>query len=256
MTRTLASLLACAALLAGFAARADATPKSGLTVFAASSLTDAFPALDPSEKYSFGGSNTLEAQILQGAPADVFASANMTIPQALYAKGVCSKPVVFTRNTLVIVVPRSNPAGIKTVYDLTKPGVKLDIASSGVPVGSYTLQILKNMNLSAAVLKNVVSQETNVREVLSKVALGEADAGFVYSTDARTVPGKVIVIKLPAWAQPKVEYGICIVGSSSNKASAQTFVNLVLSKAGQAKLESFGFLPRVKPKPAPKTKKK
>ena len=105
-----------------------------------------------------------------------------------------------------------------------------------MPVGSYTLQILKNMNLSAAVLKNVVSQETDVREVLAKVALGEADAGFVYSTDAKTVPGQVKVIKVPAWAQPKVQYGICVVQSSPNKADAQAFVNKVLSKAGQAKL--------------------
>ena len=99
--------------------------------------------------------------------------------------------------------------------------MKLDIAASGVPVGSYTLQILKNMNLSTAVLTNVVSQETDVREVLSKVALGEADAGFVYSTDAKTVPGKVTVIKVPAWAQPKVQYGICVVSKSANKAAAQ-----------------------------------
>ena len=246
MNRTLATLLATVAVLAAFAAHAQAGTKSGLTVYAAASLTDVFPTIDPGNKYSFAGSNTLAAQITQGAPADVFASANTTLPQQLYAKGLCSKPVVFTRNTLVIVVPKSNPAGIKSIYDLTKPGIKLDIAGAGVPVGSYTLTILKNMNLSAAVLKNVVSQETDVREVLSKVALGEADAGFVYSTDAKTVPGQVTVIKVPAWAQPKVQYGICVVSSSQNKTAAQTFVNLVMSKAGQAKLLAFGFLPRVK----------
>jgi molybdate transport system substrate-binding protein len=116
-----------------------------------------------------------------------------------------------------------------------------------VPVGSYTLQILKNMNVSTGVLPNVVSRETDVREVLSKVALGEADAGFVYSTDARSVPGRITVLKLPVWAQPKVQYGMCIVGSSTHKADAQAFVNKVLGKAGQAKLIAAGFLPRVKP---------
>lgn len=225
---------------------AQAGRQTTLTVYAAASLTDVFPQIDSTPHYSFAGSNTLAAQIQQGAPADVFASANMTLPNQLNARGFCGKPVVFTRNTLVVVVPKSNPAGIKTVYDLTKPGIKLDIAAAGVPVGSYTLQILKNMGLSAAVLKNVVSQETDVREVLSKVALGEADAGFVYSTDAKTVPGQVITIKLPAWAQPKVQYGICIVSSSSNKQAAQAFVNKVVGRAGQAKLLAAGFLPRVK----------
>jgi molybdate transport system substrate-binding protein len=219
-----------------------------LTVYAAASLTDVFPAIDKNEKYSFAGSNTLAAQIKQGAPADVFASANTTIPTQLFQAGFCSKPVVFTRNTLVIVVPKSNPAHIRNVYNLTKPGVKIDIAASGVPVGSYTLQILKNMNLSTAVLANVVSQETDVREVLSKVALGEADAGFVYSTDAKTVPGQVKVIKIPAWAQPKVQYGICVVSSSSQKPAAKAFIKRVLGKAGQKKLHKFGFLPRVKSK--------
>src|SRR5262249_35780580 len=188
------------------AGRAASATHAQLTVYAAASLTNVFPAIDNSEKYSFGGSNTLAAQIKQGAPADVFASANMTLPTQLFQQGFCSKPKVFTRNTLVVVVPKSNPASIHNVYDLTKPGVKIDIAAKGVPVGTYTLQILNNMNLTAAVLKNVVSQETDVREVLSKVALGEADAGFVYSTDAKTVPGKVTVIKIPAWAQPKVQY--------------------------------------------------
>ena len=190
----------------------------------------------------------LAAQNQQGAPADVFASENTSLPNALYAKGLCSKPLVFARNALVIVVPRSNPAGIKSVYSLTKPGIKLDIAASGVPVGSYTLQILKNMNLSASVLENVVSQETDVREVLSKVALGEADAGFVYSTDAKTVPGQVMVLKVPAWAQPKVQYGICVVSTSADKSEGQAFLKKVLSKPGQAKLLAAGFLPRVKPK--------
>jgi molybdate transport system substrate-binding protein len=240
------ALVALSISLASFAARAGARSHAQLTVYAAASLTDVFPQIDPSPKYSFGGSNTLAAQITQGAPADVFASANMTLPAQLYAKGLCSKPVVFTRNTLVIVVPKSNPAGIHSVYDLTRPGVKLDVAGPGVPVGSYTLQILKNMSLTAAVQANVVSQETDVREVLSKVALGEADAGFAYSTDAKSVPGRVTAIKVPAWAQPKVQYGICVV-AGANKADAKAFVNRVLSKAGQVKLLAAGFLPRVKP---------
>jgi molybdate transport system substrate-binding protein len=242
--RLVAAVAACAALASG----AQASTQAQLTVYAAASLTDVFPKIDASQRYAFGGSNTLAAQIQQGAPADVFASANMTLPNQLSAKGLCSKPVVFTRNTLVIVVPRANPARIRSVYDLTRSGVKLVVAGPGVPVGGYTLQVLKNMNLSAAVTKNVVSQETDVREVLSKVALGEADAGFVYSTDAKTVPGRVTTVKVPAWAQPKVQYGMCVVASSGNKTDARAFVNRVLGKAGQARLLAAGFLPRVKPR--------
>ena len=159
------------------------------------------------------------------------------------------KPVVFTRNRLVLVVPTSNPAGIHSVYDLKKPGIKLVIAAPAVPVGSYTLQVLKQMGLTTSVLSNVVSRESDVRSVLSKVALGEADAGFVYSTDAKTVPGKVKVMKVPAWAQPKVTYAMAIVSASANKAAAQAFINEVLSKAGQKKLLAAGFLPIPTTKP-------
>jgi molybdate transport system substrate-binding protein len=243
------AVLALCVVLAAVAGRAQARSQAQITVYAAASLTDVFPKIDGAPKYAFGGSNTLAAQIQHGAPADVFASANMTLPNQLHAKGLCSKPVVLTRNTLVIVVPKANPRGVKSVYDLAKPGIKLDVAGPGVPVGSYTLQILKNMNLSASVTKNVVSQETDVREVLAKVALGEADAGFVYSTDAKTVPGRVTVIKVPAWAQPKVQYGVCVVTASGNKADGQAFIAKVVGKPGQAKLIAAGFLPRVKPRP-------
>ncbi|HUK95562.1 MAG TPA: molybdate ABC transporter substrate-binding protein [Gaiellaceae bacterium] len=231
--------------ISGAAARTNTT----LTVYAAASLTDAFPKIAPGAKFSFAGSNALATQIRKGAPADVFASANMTLPKGLNKDGFCSKPVVFTRNTLVVIVPKSNPANIRNVYDLRKPGVKIVIAASGVPVGTYTLQVLKNMNLTAPVLANVVSKETDVREVLAKIALGEGDAGFVYSTDAKTVPGKVKTIKIPAWAQPKVQYGICTVTASTNKAAAAAFIKKVLSKKGQKIMRSYGFLPRVKPKP-------
>ena len=242
------TVLASIALIAVPEGVAGSAARPQLTVYAASSLTNAFPAIDRHQKYSFGGSNALAMQITQGAPADVFASANMTLPLQLFEKGLCSKPVAFTRNKLVIVVPRSNPAHIRSIYHLTKPGVKIDIAAKGVPVGNYTLQVLQNMNLTNAVLKNVVSQETDVREVLAKVSLGEADAGFVYSTDARSVHRKVLVVKIPAWAQPKVQYGICVVASSSHKAAGHAFIKRVLSKSGQRKLHHFGFLPRVKPK--------
>ena len=237
-----AALLAATALAGTAAAGTEATRA---TVFAAASLTDAFPKIAPKARFSFGGSNTLAAQIRQGAPADVFASANLTLPQALHADGLCSKPVVFTRNALVLIVPRSNPAGIRGVYDLRRSGIKLVIADKGVPVGSYTLQVLKNMNLTG-VLKNVVSRENDVREVLAKVALGEADAGFVYSTDARTLPTRLRVRKIPTWAQPKVQYGICVVAASPHKEVARAFVKRVLSPAGQRILLRYGFVPRVK----------
>jgi molybdate transport system substrate-binding protein len=240
------ALAIAAVLLVSAAPAASSAPTAQITVYAAASLTDVFPKIDARPRYSFGGSNALAAQIQQGAPADVFASANMTLPNQLHDKNLCSKPVVFTRNALVIVVPKSNPARLRSIYGLTKKGVKIVIAGQGVPVGTYTLQVLKNMNLSGPVLANVVSKETDVREVLAKVALGEADAGFVYKTDAKVDAGKVKVIKIPAWAQPKLQYGICVVSASVNKADARAFVKRVLSKAGQKKLRAAGFLPRVK----------
>lgn len=240
-------LLGLFAVLAGPAASATQTPPKA-TVYAASSLTDVFPKIDSNATYSFAGSNTLATQIRNGAPADVFASANMSLPNGLYHDGYCSKPVVFTRNTLVVIVPTANPANIHNVYDLTNNGVKVVVAAPGVPVGAYTQQILKNMNIADAVNKNVVSREIDVRAVLTKVALGEADAGFVYATDAKSDPNQVTAIKVPAWAQPKVQYGICAVSASANKSAAQSFINLVLSKPGQTWLHRYGFLPRVKPK--------
>jgi molybdate transport system substrate-binding protein len=242
MSKLTAVLAAVVLLVATTATGASGRARvTGITVFAAASLTNVFPRIDPGPRYSFAGSDTLAAQIRLGAPADVFASANTTIPALLFAQGLVSKPVVFTRNKLVLVVPSSNPAGITSLYDLQKPGIKLVVAASTVPVGSYTRTVLKQMGLTS-VLQNVVSQETDVRSVLSKVALGEADAGFVYSTDAQTVPGQVKVLNVPAWAQPKVSYAMAIVSSSQNKTAAQQFVNEVLSKAGQKKLLAAGFL--------------
>jgi molybdate transport system substrate-binding protein len=214
------------------------------TVYAAASLADAFPKLAPNARYSFAGSNALAAQIRQGAPADVFAAANIKLPYGLYGDGFCSKPVVFTRNALVLIVPRSNPRHIKKVSDVTRRGVKLVIAAKGVPVGDYTLKVLQKLKLTGA-LKNVVSQETDVREVLAKVALNEADAGFVYSTDARTVPKKVRTIAIPPRGRPNVEYGICVV-LRGDRAVGGRFVKRVLSPAGQTILRRYGFLPRTK----------
>jgi molybdate transport system substrate-binding protein len=246
--RTVAGLVLVLALATslgtgGAAAKTGKSDISGITVFAAASLTDVLPAIDKGPTYSFGSSGTLATQINNGAPADVFLSANTSNPASLYASGKVLKPVNFTRNKLVIVVPKSNPAGIDDIYDLTKPGVKIVVANSTVPVGSYTLQILKNMNLTSRVTPNFVSRETDVRAVLTKIATGQGDAGFVYSTDARTVPNDVKVIKVPAWAQPKVVYAMAVVASSANQVKAKAYLAEILSKRGQATLKKYGFLP-------------
>jgi molybdate transport system substrate-binding protein len=214
-----------------------------IAVFAAASLITVFPKIDARPTYSFSGSNALAAQIEQGAPADVFASANTALPQKLYAEGLVEKPIVFTRNELIVVVPKSNPAHIHSVVDVAKPGVKLVVAASGVPVGDYTRVVLHNLNLDNA-LTNVVSNETDVREVLAKVALGEADAGFVYTTDARTVKGKVATVGIRWSAQPVIRYAVAVVKSSKHLAAARAFVHNLIGKAAQRKLLKAGFLPR------------
>jgi molybdate transport system substrate-binding protein len=216
---------------------------SVLTIFAAASLTNVFPAIDSHPTYSFGGSNALAAQIQQGAPADLLASANTSIPKKLYEAGLVEKPILFTRNELILIVPRSNPAHIHSVFDLRRSGVKLDVAAPGVPVGDYTRTVLHNLGLDD-VLQNVVSNETDVRDVLAKVALGEADAGFVYTTDARTVRGKVATIGIRWSAQPIVQYAVAVVKSSKHLAAARAYVTKLLRPTAQRKLRAAGFLPR------------
>ena len=240
-TRLTLFVLALAALAGSALATTARSQSEPLTIYAAASLTDVFRALDPAQRYSFAGSNTLETQIRNGAPADIFASAAPLNTQRLFKQGLVQKPVTFTSNRLALIVPKSNPADIKSVYDLRRKPVKLVIAGAAVPVGSYTRTVLRKMGLSS-VLSKVVSQETDVRAVTSKVALGQADAGFVYVTDARAVADRVNLIRIPAWSQPRVRYEIAIVSSSSNKAAAQTWIRTLLSARGQSVLKEYGFL--------------
>jgi molybdate transport system substrate-binding protein len=241
----IAALAAAAALPAESSARGDGSGR--LTVFAAASLTDVFPKIDSRPRYGFAGSDQLAIQIQQGAPADIFAAASPKYPELLYQQGLVEKPIQFATNTLVLIVPKSNPAGIKTVDDLTKPGVKIVIGDAAVPVGSYTRTVLKNLGITDSVMKNVVSNETDVRNVLAKVALGEADAGFVYITDARTVEGKVGVIAIRASAQPQVIYEAAVVKASKYKKADYAFLTRLVRPGAQKTLESFGFGPRPKP---------
>ena len=235
-----------AAVCAGLAVLPAASGKSitpRLTVLAASSLTDVLPRLAPGILYSFGGSNALATQIEQGAPADVFASANTSLPAKLHARGLVERPLPFTRNALVVVVPASNPGRITSVRDLARPGVSVDVANASVPVGGYTQKVLERLGLAKQVNANIVSRETDVRSVLTKVSLGQADAGFVYATDARTVAKKVHVIRIPASAQPDVTYAIAVVTKSTHQAAARALVSRLRSKSGQALLARYGFLP-------------
>lgn len=225
-----------------FAARARPEPKPKLTVFAAASLTNVFPQIDKRERYSFGGSNALAAQIQQGLPADVFASANTSIPDQLYAEGLVTQPVDFTANKLVIVVGKGNPQRIRKPADLERSGIRLVIAAAGVPVGDYTRTVLANLGLSNLVGK-AVAQETDVREVLAQVALGQADAGFVYLTDAKAFAGRVGVIGIPKKAQPKVIYAAAAVRSSKHLKEAEAWVKQLNSRTAQRKLRAAGFLP-------------
>jgi molybdate transport system substrate-binding protein len=238
------ALLAGATAVAGASARPTAPPP--LTIYAAASLTEAFRAFDGAQTYSFAGSNALETQIRNGAPADLFASAALLNTQRLFRAGIVEKPVTFTANRLVLIVPRSNPAGIRSVYDLRRKPVKLVVAAPAVPVGGYTLTVLRRLGLSS-VLGKVVSRESDVKAVTGKVALGQADAGFVYVTDARPVRDRVTAIRIPSVAQPRVRYEIAVVTRSTHRAAARAWIEAIRSARGQAALRKAGFLPVPKP---------
>jgi molybdate transport system substrate-binding protein len=233
--------LALFAVLAALVLPAAGSAGTRLTVFAAASLTDVFPRIDGGERYSFAGSDQLALQIRQGAPADVYAAASPKYTELLYRDGFVQKPVVFATNKLIVLVPRSNPAHIRSVYDLRRPGVKVVVGDSTVPIGIYTRQILDALGITADVTKNVVSEETDVKGIVSKVALGEADAGFVYRTDARPVASSTRSIALPAWAQPPIRYELAVVRASKHRAAAMAFIRKVLAKRGRMLLARFGF---------------
>ena len=209
-------------------------------MLAASSLTDVFPALDHAERYSFAGSDQLAFQIQQGAPADVFAAASPKSPESLYRAGLVYKPAVFATNRLVVIVPRSNPAHVRSVYDLTRHGLRVVVGALGVPIGDYTRKVLGKLGLNA-VLKNIVSNEPDVRGIVSKIALGEADAGFVYVTDVRSAASEVRTMAIPAKGQPTVKYEIAVVRSTKHLAATRAFVRLVLGPDGRRELRRFGF---------------
>ena len=240
LTLLLVALLIGVTAVAGASARSTSTPP--LTIYAAASLTEVFRAFDGAQTYNFAGSNALETQIRNGAPADIFASAAPLNTQRLFRAGLVDKPVTFTANRLALIVPKSNPAGIRSIYDLRSKPVKLVVAAPAVPVGGYTLTVLKKMGLSS-VLGKVVSRESDVKAVTGKVALGQADAGFVYVTDARPVSDQVTVVRIPAWAQPRVRYEIAVVSRSTNKTAAQAWINAIMSARGQTALRNAGFLP-------------
>jgi molybdate transport system substrate-binding protein len=230
-------------------------------VFAAASLTDAFNEIGKqfaAEKagtdivFNFAGSNQLATQIGQGAPADVFASANKTQMQAAIESGriVSGTQQTFVRNRLVVVTPADNPAQLASLQDLAKPGIKIVLAAKEVPVGQYALDFLAKAEADGglgtgykdAVLANVVSYEENVRSVLAKVALGEADAGVVYTSDAVMSEGDVQQIEIPDALNTVATYPIATLSDSSNPDLAQQFVDYVLAPAGQQVLEKYGFI--------------
>jgi molybdate transport system substrate-binding protein len=230
-----------------------------LTVFAAASLTGAFTEIgaayeaahpEVAVRFSFAGSQTLRTQIEAGAPVDVFAAANNKEIEALVAGGMVSAdaPKVFLSNKLVAILPPKNPAALQTLQDLASPGIKLVLAAEEVPVGNYARQAFEKMNasfgasFSERVLANVVSNEDNVKQVVAKVQLGEADAGIVYTSDA-IAASDLMTIEIPSHLNVIATYPIAPLIGSAHRIQAADFVEFVLSPEGQAILKKWGFAP-------------
>jgi molybdate transport system substrate-binding protein len=232
-----------------------------LTVFAAASLTQAFGEIGNAFKaanpevnltFNFAGSQTLVTQIQQGAPADIFASASGTNMDTVVTGGFVDKASsqIFLTNKLVVILPPSNPANVSSLQDLSKSGLKLILADATVPVGKYARQAIVNMSKDPAfgadfntkVLANVVSNETDVKQVVSKVSLGEADAGIAYISDSIAAPD-LKTIEIPDTLNIIAKYPIAPLLRSANADLAAQFIAYVLSPDGQATLKKWGFTP-------------
>lgn len=267
--RALVLLSALAMAVAGCGVGAAATSTSGaassatptnLTIYAAASLGNAlkrveaeYSAAHPGVSFtlSTGSSAALETQIEQGAPADVFLSADTAYADKLAKDGFAlGQPVAFAGNLLTIVVPKANPAGISSPADLARAGVKIIAAASSVPVQKYAVQLVANLarqpgypaDFAARYEANVVSRETDVAAVLAKVALGEGDAGIVYETDAKSSSG-VTTIAVPPAANIPATYAGAVVEGTSHPDAARAFLTWLGTPDGQAVLASFGFSP-------------
>jgi molybdate transport system substrate-binding protein len=220
--------------------------KGTITVLAAASLTEAFTTLGqqfeaahPGTKvvFSFGPSSGLATQITAGAPADVFASASQKNMDQVTSAGAASSPTVFVKNTMEIAVPPNNPANIATVADLAKKDVKVALCQAQVPCGTVAEQVFTN----AKVAVTPVTQEADVKSVLSKVQLGEVDAGVVYVTDVRAAGDKVKGIEIGGDVNASTSYPIAALSKAPNAAGAKAFVDYVLSVAGSTVLTHDGF---------------
>lgn len=257
-------MLLCALFLAacGGATTDASTPTPApitLNIFAAASLKESFSAIASSYqqahpgviiKLNFAGSQILEQQIASGAPADVFASADLANMMKASDAGLVGNSQVFVKNKLTVIIPTSNPGKINTLHDLANKGIKIDIEASTVPAGKYSLQALDKMALSpqygpayeSAVKANFVSFETDVKAVVNKVQLAEVDAGFVYVTDAGAARDKVTMIQIPDNFNVIAQYPIAVTKSSTHASDAQAFMQYILAKDAQDVLQQNGFI--------------
>jgi molybdate transport system substrate-binding protein len=242
---------ACSSSTSKTAATAPPTTSPALTgslsVFAAASLTGAFNAAKTTLQgsnpglnitYNFAGTNALVTQIQQGAPADVFASADMKNMQTLVAAGLVETPVTFARNRLEIAVAPGNPKHISGLADLAKSGVTVVLEAVGVPAGDYTRQALAALHVTVT----PKSLETDVKSALAKVTSGEADATVVYVTDVTAAGSSVVGVPIPDAQNVIATYPIAVVKASTHQAAAQAFVNAAVSGDVQQALEAAGFL--------------
>lgn len=255
--------LAVAAPSVGSPAPATAAPahQSTLTVFAASSLTDAFKeigtlfegAKQVPVTFNFGASSQLRTQLQQGAQADIFASADQTqMNNARNDGSIGGADVTFARNRLVVITPRSNPSGIQSVADVARPGIKFVTAAPEVPIGAYTQNMFDKMSqidVFGADFKdranaNIVSREPNVRQVVAKVQLGEADAAVVYLTDVTPQSAAdLLTIPIPDELNTLATYPIALTSTATQGELGQAFIDLVMSPTGQAVLQKWNFTP-------------
>jgi molybdate transport system substrate-binding protein len=233
----------------GASAARPSADRPTLTVSAAASLKTAFTAYgkelrDARARFSFAGSDELAAQIRQGVKPDVFAAANITLPDQLFEEGLVSKPTVFAGNRLVLAVP-ADGSGVRSLQDAGNDGVTVAVGSESVPIGSYTRTVLDRLpaRQSEAILANVRSEEPDVAGIVGKLTQGAVDAGFVYVSDVRASAGALEAIELPDDVQPSVAYGVAVVERADNPEQAQAFIDGLLSGAGQRALEAAGFEP-------------